>query len=104
MCKGCNISTQISMFKELKLEEEIIHYQEDIRDLENIDGFYDFTYVEGISNNKSMFKDVSHLNTNGMKALIKKIEPRSTHYIIKNTFNKVQAKLNRNNIKIEKER
>jgi hypothetical protein len=37
--------------------------------LDYIDGIYDFTYVEGISNNRQLFADYSHLSTNGLKKL-----------------------------------
>jgi len=69
--------------------------------LDHIDGFYDFTYVESISDDESMFKDVTHLNIEGMKLIVKKIQVQNDYYITKETLDKLQAKLNNRDTKIE---
>ncbi|MCD4756709.1 MAG: hypothetical protein K8R39_00375 [Arcobacteraceae bacterium] len=60
--------------------------------LKNIDGFYDFTYLDDISNDRTFFRDVSHLNTKGMKALLDKIKFEHKYYIGKDDSLKFKLK------------
>jgi len=77
------------------LEEYVKQYRSF---LNVIDGFYDFHFVEGISEHLEYFVDRDHVNTEGTRLLINQLKKESLDYIVTKENIEVKAKVILNKI------